>query len=154
MIRTQEEIVERIRWIEHNAEDLFGTRFQTIVMALDFEHAKPWLQPHVTKEIWDDGRETPHKEALRYFEFAIEKADGHRGLSAVRSLDHFREWLWLLTDKEEEFLAINSTNYGAPNLKFAAGALGYDWKKNASRAVKRMAKGKSCRRGCDEGCGR
>lgn len=40
------------------------------------------------------------KEMQSYINFAIEKAENQRGLSANRSIWKFQKWLWVLEDKE------------------------------------------------------
>ena len=54
-----------------------------------------------------------------YISFAWEKANGKRGISANRSIDHFKGWLWLLGDEEGiEYLKTNYAPYGKPGLAY------------------------------------
>ena len=97
--RTQDEIVARIKEVEK--QDFFGVMRGNFLSYLDFEHAKEFLKPEVTKEKWDADREgvtdVPVKTLMtEYMSFAWEKANDKRGLSAARSMDHYNAWLWLL----------------------------------------------------------
>lgn len=129
-MRTQQEIVDRIEAVKN--EDFFGAETGDLLNALDFEHAKPYLKPGVTPEQWvDAASQTAEKviEDMRnYMGFAWGKALDQRGLSASRSISHFRAWLWLLED--EELLAfINGDNYaqyGKPILRAICEKYGFD----------------------------
>ena len=51
-----------------------------------------------------------------YLEFAYEKARDERGMSAYRSMKHYKAWLWLI-DKEDMFEDITEyEGYGIDNL--------------------------------------
>lgn len=56
-------------------------------------------------------RESVIKEIVEYLPFARGKADDERGISANRSICHFRAWVWLLGDAD--FSAIDWSNYGS-----------------------------------------
>ena len=86
--------------------------------------------------------------------FACEKASGHRGISASRSIEHFRNWLWLLGDDELLEFSGGDNNYincGAPILKAIADKYRFDWPDDDG--LNRMARGEPCVDGCVEGCG-
>lgn len=106
-MRTQEEIVRRIDQIREGQakgrEDFFGVQVNDLVVFLDFEHARKFLNPSVTAETWNDDKsrrpltdEAAVAEIKDYMPFAWEKANGCRGLSASRSMDHMKAWTWLL----------------------------------------------------------
>lgn len=130
--RTQEEIVNRIE--ELKDLDFFGFQRSDLIEYLDFEHAKPYLKDDATKEQWDkvvDEREDPVHMIKDYMEFAWEKANGCRGISAGRSLDHMKAWLWLAG--EDEFLEEhnhfeNYEYYGKPQLIAICEKYDIDWK--------------------------
>jgi len=44
--------------------------------------------------------------------FAWDKANGHRGLSASRTMDHYTAWVWMLGDEEVAGVG-NLKNYDA-----------------------------------------
>lgn len=121
-MRTQDEIVSRIDRIR--SEDFFGFETSDLVVALDYEHAKPFLASGCTKEEWDLGRpeytpENSRKLIRDYLEFAWEKANDERGISASRSQSHFRAWIWLAGD-DEVLAAVESAPYepyGKPKLE-------------------------------------
>lgn len=151
-MRSQQEILDRMKavapgdWLGVQQTDLAGT--------LDFEHVKPFLKPGVTE--WtpvtlDDIRE----EATTYLEFAVGKALDHRGISANRSIDHYRAWLWLL-ELDEGFEDTPYEMYGAPMLTEAARRLGVELPlkdDDERQRFERMAQGGSCgSEYCDGGC--
>ena len=60
---------------------------------------------------------TPNEDMAEYMEFAWGKANGKRGLSAGRSMDHFSIWLWL--DGEDDLaqsIRQEYEFYGKPQL--------------------------------------
>lgn len=90
--RTPDQIVTRIRDIESVPfDDFFGAQRSDLVRALPFELAKPWLDAEVTAEQWTPDPD-PLTSALAYVSFAVGKIVDHRGLSANRSVDHFKAW--------------------------------------------------------------
>ena len=66
-------------------------------------------------------------KAMRdYVSFAWEKANDKRGISANRSIDHFKGWLWLLGDEEGiEYLKANYAPYGKPGLAYVCKKYGF-----------------------------
>lgn len=161
-MRSSEEIVARITDLDPDS-DYFGAERSELVQALPFEEAKPWLVEHTKKSDWTATTATDElvkTSAADYLKFAIGKAENHRGISASRSVDHFRGWVWLSASQEtyDQFLETNYENYGAPQLKFAATALGLsaEWAEFAPEGsqIERMSRGLDCiPEGCDEGCG-
>lgn len=127
-MRTQQEILDRIE--EVKASDFFGATRGDLIEALEFENAKPFLKEGVTagEWTWNDAQGV-RKAAIEYMEFAWGKANDCRGLSASRSVDHYRAWMWLLGSDEFEKLADDEYEfYGQPVLVIAATALGVDWR--------------------------
>lgn len=122
-MRTDEEIVAHVKKVSEGF-DLFSTVADLIVY-LPYKHAKQFLKEGVTEEDWEESyrpltREAVIKEIINYMDFAIGKAEGHRGISADRSIEHYKRWVWLLGDDDLlEFLedSDNYENYGAPMLK-------------------------------------
>lgn len=152
---TQDEIVARIRNIEKH--DFFGVQSEDLIRALDVAHAQEFLK----KEYLDAWKASADEEILsyarEYLKFAVDKAVEHRGLSAGRSVDHYRAWVWLLEpERYEEFEAVPYPNYGAPQLKAAATILGFtdEWDRLAALnpEIVNMAAGKPCEPDCVEGC--
>ncbi len=70
--------------------------------------------------------ESIRKEAVDYMEFAWDKANNFRGLSAGRSMDHFTSWLWLLGDNEIWSSLQQYEYYGKDNLRRICEFLGLD----------------------------
>ena len=128
-MRTQEEIMSRFE----KADDLFGTQKGDLIDYMTFENAKPHLQEEYLAKVesgeekWDI-KTDPKKEILEYLDFAYDKAEGERGLSAGRSMLHFRTWIWLEDEKfynEVINLIDNYTNYGIPALNKISKHYGY-----------------------------
>jgi hypothetical protein len=100
-MRTQDEIVNKIKEIEFT--DFFGFKTSDLIDYLDYEHAKPYLKPEVTKDQWKimpTDRESILKEMHEYMSFAWDKANNRRGISASRTMGHYSIWVWMLGDEE------------------------------------------------------
>lgn len=156
--RTDDEILAHMK--EVGKDDFFGTEAETLVAFLSYETAKKnkITRATVTKEEWDNARSIdPIKEMRDYLDFAVEKAENHRGLSSMRSISHMRAWAWMAGD--DELLKVIDTgdykNYGAPILKAIARKVGYRWPtRDENERINNMAEGKPCRPKCQEGCNR
>jgi hypothetical protein len=155
-MKTTEDIKNRIN---KHKDDPFGDVFGAFdsIEYLSFEEAKEFLKPEVTKEEWEQTplvREEIIAKMIKYMEFALSKADGHRGISSGRSVEHFINWLWLLDDTETLAFAqddSNYTNYGCPILKKICEKYGIEYPKD--EGMQRMAKGLKCSDDCESGCG-
>lgn len=120
MIRTQEEILARF----NEVYDFIQIQRHDLLAFMEYETAKPFLKDEYIEKVIS-GEESwshltdPKKEILDYLEFAYDKARSARGLSAARSLLHFKTWIWLDNDelyKELEESFENYTDYGIPVL--------------------------------------
>lgn len=95
-MRTRDEILNRFNTVN----DFFGTQQGDLLSFLPYEDAKPHLNDdYVAKveagqEVWTPLTD-PKKEILEYLGFAYQKAEDQRGLSAIRSMLHFKAWIWL-----------------------------------------------------------
>ena len=112
--RTQEQILVRIKEIE--SDDFFGFQTSDLIQFLTFENAKPWLKEGVAAEQWEQGVD-PVELIKDYLPFAWDKANNCRGLSAGRSLEHMKAWVWL-DDKPDLLKQIEEDYeyYGKPHL--------------------------------------
>ena len=129
-MRTQEEIKKRFT----EADDMFGTQQQDLIVFLSFETAKEFLKPdYVNKviaktEVWEQSTDAK-AEILKYLSFAYRKARDKRGLSAGRSMLHFKTWIWLddatFYDEIENSIG-NYTDYGISVLDKISKKYGYD----------------------------
>jgi len=128
-MRTQDEIKERFEKVN----DFFGTQKADLAQYLEYEYAKLFLTEEAIlahesgEDVWVT-KTDPKKEILEYLDFAYEKAEDERGLSAQRSLLHFNSWIWL--DSEElyqEFQPLINpyTNYGIPALNWISEKYGF-----------------------------
>lgn len=129
MKRTQQEILERFE----KANDPFGTQQGDLIDYMDFETARQFLKEDYIKQVesgtaqWEKQTDAK-KEILEYLDFAYEKAEGERGLSAARSMLHFKTWTWLddPTFYDEIIGDIeNYTDYGLPTLDKIAKHYGF-----------------------------
>lgn len=158
-MKTEEEIIFRIKSLGDGPYDTFGFQRSDLLEFLPFGFAKPWLNDGSSEEEWakevykEPSEENVKKKMSAYLEFAWGKARDRRGLSAMRSVQYFKAWLWLLGDQGllEGFEAAGYGNYGAPKLKVVSDFLGFavPWED-----ALRMAQGLPCQAGCLEGCGK
>jgi hypothetical protein len=160
-MRTQEEIVTRIRQELDSPSDMFGTALGDLVTTLDYGNAKEFIKPDITEEDWKEHQEEDADiidSVNKYIPFALEKADNHRGLSAARSVTHFDAWIWLLKTDEElaAYRGTPYTNYGVPQVVKAAEIFGVREEMDSllTDGLRRMATGLPCIVGCMEGCSR
>lgn len=130
-LKTDQEILDRIKEIED--DDFFGFQSSDLIGFLSYDAAKPFLEEGVTAEAWNADRQTPTREAviekiLSYMPFAWEKANDCRGLSAGRSIEHMKAWLWMLGDELHAKLDDIYEFYGKPCLRVICEKYGWDWK--------------------------
>jgi hypothetical protein len=127
-MRSQDEIVARIK-IRRDGDPL-EFEISEYIDFLDFAHAQPYLKPATTPEDWT-GAGRPLTDVrdvmIKYMPFAWQKANGCRGISAMRSLAHYTAWLWLdgAPDEMVEGLA-DYQHYGKSNLIAICQYLGLD----------------------------
>jgi hypothetical protein len=152
-MRTEAEIIKRISEVKEN--DFFGFETTDLLACLSFKAAKPFLKKGAKADGWEpEPRDAESLKAriVKYLEFAWEKAVDHRGLSASRSISHFRAWLWLLGDDVAlDFASDESkyTPYGAPVLAFLSERFGH--RRPADEMANNMAAGRPCSHDCG-GC--
>jgi hypothetical protein len=160
MVRTEQEIVARARQVRDDRfRDPLGAELGDLITQLEWDEAKEFLHPGAKKVDWHPLPLQEAKEgAIGYVQFAISKMDHHRGLSAGRSVDHMRAWIWLFTDDDwaQKMDEAPYQNYGAPKVKVFCEAMGLQdvWDLTTTPEVRNMAEGKPCREGCEEGCGK
>lgn len=152
-MRTQNEIVERIKSVRD--DDPLG--FETSILAehLDddhltlagYERRNPSRRESMRPVACD--RDTVLSQMRDYMGFAWDKAKNHRGISASRSVDHFKAWQWLAGDDLSD---APYAQYGAPILMDICQRYGFPIPND--EGLLRMARGEKCFEGCDEGCGR
>ena len=152
LVRTPEQIIERITAASEGTEDFFGFRREVLIRSLPFERAKLYLDSPDDNKPWDV--QDVGAEAEAYLAFAIGKILNHRGISASRSVDKLREFAWLV-GRDDAVAAIDDqgyAQYGAPKLRAFARTMGLPWPEDDA-ALARMADGWPCVQGCPEGCG-
>jgi hypothetical protein len=119
--RTYEEIVEKAR--EVVKEDYFGWNLPDYLKYLPYDYAKEFLTEDAKREDWSAvvtaySINAVIKEMKSYLEFAFEKAHNERGISANRSMDHYKNWFWLIgEDDMADHIWDDYDNYGLEKLK-------------------------------------
>jgi hypothetical protein len=133
MTRNTADIITRIEALEADITDFFGFQKGDLIGYLPFEDAKRWLKDTAKPEDWTPTVNTPEaikQDMLDYMSFAWDKANNRRGLSAGRSLDHMKAWLWLLGEDEAWVEAVKLSeysHYGKPQLRAICKRFGWDW---------------------------
>ncbi len=154
-LATVDDIAKRCR--ASNSYSFLGFDLQVLLSYLDFDLAAEFLDPDTTAKDWGKpealDRDTVVASLRHYTEFAWGKALGHRGISAGRSVEKIREWLFILGDSEAVAYTEDDSHYpqyGVPVLLFVSRRYGFPVPEDV--AVGRMAKGLPCEPGCAEGC--
>jgi hypothetical protein len=125
-MRTQEEIIERIKEVEEG--DFFGFEVDGLIEFITFENAQEVCRPEITEEEWNLTLKASGASAiLDYLLFAWDKANSCRGLSAARSLSYMKAWLWIEGDDDVSWLG-DYEYYGKPHLVKISERFGFDWK--------------------------
>lgn len=104
-----------------------GFNLEVYVEYLDLAHARPFLKEDssLTEAEWNKTahpltEEQVKKDMLEYLTFAWEKCENERSISAYRSIEKMKAWLWILGDDELVTFLSNKDNfglYGAPMLR-------------------------------------
>ena len=95
-MRTQEEIMKRMGEVK----DLLNIQKSDLGAYLEWENLKSFVQPELVHDV-ESGKKVrkqltdPKEEILDYLPFAFKKVKEKNGLSCVRSLYHFKSWIWL-----------------------------------------------------------
>lgn len=120
IIRTAEEIKNKIKegFFENNPLD-FGV--YDIIYALCFEEAEPYLTKDFlnnpdAKDLWEKERLKTKDDVLNkmkdYLNFAYDKANNKRGISANISIQHYIAWAWLINNQfYNELMNMYETEY-------------------------------------------
>lgn len=143
--RTQNEILARAQEA-YERDPLLGTEAADLAAALDREHLEKltWLDQEKVAALPDEDiavntPEIAHANGLAYMDFALEKAEGERGISAYRSLCHYAAWLWLCLE-DEDYARFedweNYTDYGIPQLAIASDLLGHEQSRTTPNPVR------------------
>ena len=163
-MRTVEEI--KAKAVSELPEDVLGVIRNILISALPWKEAESTgiLNGEITEEQWSEtiylDESGLREEAKTYFQFSVNKAENHRGISASRSVQKYQTWIWLLLSEEhyQQFKAIAENRYaqyGVPALELAATMLGFpdEWQRLLTPELARMAQGKYCSADCNDGCG-
>lgn len=124
-MRSVEEILDRIQ--ERMPVDFMGIEANDLIQYLPFDAAKQFLKESFPKDQWKQipsDKESVLKQMLEYMPFAWEKANNGRGLSAMRSMNHYSVWIWILGDDLGDLT--NYQYYGKDNLIKICEKYGWD----------------------------
>lgn len=103
-LRTDAELVARFE--ERAKTDFLGFEITELLPYFSsFEAVKPLLKETATEEDFLKYKKPYTREALLkvmldYMDFAWDKANNFRGISASRSISHYVTWTWLAGDTE------------------------------------------------------
>ena len=137
VVPTKEEV--DIRYDSRRSKDILGFEVDEYVLYMSFGK----LRSIANKEATDDdikdlmrtlSRDDMLETMLGYMEFAWGKANGMRGISSNRSVEHYVAWTWLAGDvslsKEIEDMAVSYyCYYGKPILERICEFYGWEWNK-------------------------
>lgn len=156
--RSQEEILARFK----KTDSPFGFDREVLLGFLEYHAAMAGgiLKDGVAEADWPEPqactRDAALEQAKAYMaEYGWPKCEGHRGISASRTIEKMVEWIWLAGDDEfsEQVMAMTDTHYaqyGAPILKAICER--YKWPIPQDNMMQRMMRGEPCGLG-DCGCG-
>lgn len=131
-MQTDEQIVAEIRRLDKDPSDFFGFIRSDLIGYLPFGAAREWLKDDASESEWTPtprDREAIRQQIIDYLPFAWDKANNCRGLSAGRSINHMRAWLWMLGEEQAAAsLDGDYELYGKPQLRAISEAFGFDWR--------------------------
>lgn len=129
-MRSQAEIIQRIQ--DAKKRDLLGFEWQEYFRAATKETAETFrgivFKADANLSDWEQEFKTDKDIrdcCIKYMDFAWEKANGFRGISASRSMAHYRAWLWLLGEDDFEDI-MDYEYYGKEHLRRICRFLGLD----------------------------
>lgn len=151
-MRTPEEILAQCQL----SESFFRFDVDALTEFLTFDQARPLFKDEALRTGWKSEpitREAVLAKMRDYMEFAWDKVENHRGLSASRSIEKMEAWIWLLGDDDAARLvaATYYTNYGAPKLACICERYGFPIPDD--EGIRRMIRSQPCGlTGRDCGC--
>lgn len=125
--RSQQEILDKMKSLEDSKDDIFGFQRGDLAIYLDVQHAKQYSEA-INEAEWQTTQKTPAQQIIAYMPFAWEKANNCRGLSASRSIEHMKAWLWLDNNDLADQLDNLYEYYGKPCLVKICEHYKIDWK--------------------------
>lgn len=152
--RTQAEILTRYQGID-DSTDWMGFRREALASLMDSRTLQA-TGDYRALEPGEDPIEAsdPAEALIDYFTFACEKASGHRGISASRSIEKLTEFAWAagFDDAVAAMETARYANYGAPKLYALAEAVdALTWPVDDD-VLHRMSLSQPCTPDCMEGC--
>jgi hypothetical protein len=137
MMRATAEILNRIEELKDS--DFFGVTTSDLIDFLPFDDAREMYKDDLSDEeiaeikanILIPTKKNVLAKMKDYLLFAWEKANSKRGLSANRSIDHMRAYLWLLGDDVLQGMeSIEYEHYGKEQLIYCSELCGFNWQEH------------------------
>lgn len=133
-MKTLDQILDKYQSLGDDIDDTLEFYSSDLLQFVPFRYAYPYLKEKMTPAEWEEYYKPLSKKNVKqvmkeYMSFAWGKCCGERGLSALRSIAHYRAWIWILDDKTAIEYLDNYRNYtcfGAPMLQFICKR--YKWK--------------------------
>ena len=136
VVPTVEEVDKR--YDERSADDIIGFETNEYLKYMSFDKVRAIVKKDMTDDelrniLCDVSRDYMLNHMEEYMEFAWEKANGMRGISANRSIEHYVAWTWLAGDDEfsadiDRMAWDGYCYYGKPILEMICEFYGWDWK--------------------------
>ena len=127
--RIDEEILSRVEELDKKKILFLGDdEIGDLVGCLSFDKAKQFLGSNADETMWKTrprDRDSILERMLDYMSFAWEKANDERGLSAIRSMEHYQAWIWLIGDDMGDLCEYD--DYGKNNLIKICKKYGWDY---------------------------
>ena len=124
IVKTVNERMEKDVFMDFMSSDL--------IASLPYADAKPFLKGDSTAEGWKPESRKPEHILWRmhdYMAFAWGKANDRRGLSVMRSLQHFAAWAFLRGERDLATWIEDTeyTHYTKPHLRAICAHYGWNW---------------------------
>lgn len=127
--RSYRDIVSRLAQIR--AKDYYGYESADLLAYLPWSYARPFIRVQSGVSAWSEHYPVlnpPLAEALLLLPRAWDAANGKRGLSVLRNMEHFKAFFWLGGYDEGVCAHFDDYEYfGKPQLVLASEVLGFDW---------------------------
>lgn len=137
--RTADQIAERMKAVERR--DTFGIERSRLLECLPWSLAKDHMEDDAPwdEASWERQRmttvEQARESAMGYLQFGWVKANHRRGVSAIKSIAHFRGLTWLMGEAGATVLAFLEDDdkydyFGKPQLVAVSELLGFAWREH------------------------
>ena len=129
-MRTDDEIAEQVEALDAKGTDWVGVERADLIACLPLHSAAKLTDAAIDAETWTQATREPgavRETMYAYMDFAWDKANNERALSAGRSLSHMSAWLWLIDRPAAAEQIRDYDAYGKARLRAICEAFGWDW---------------------------